>query len=95
MTSWTNSGELIGSSGTRLRWVWPGIAAVLLTLAFDAALGRTEQEILLLRWIRSAADHPVRVGLAVSLLHWALRPPGPDLGGQEAREAGKMRSHSL
>jgi len=62
-----------------------GLASALLVaalLAWNDSHPAASGEPLLVRWARTAAQHPLRTGLALALLAWALRPAGrgsPDL----------------
>ncbi|MSR61338.1 MAG: hypothetical protein EXS08_02665 [Planctomycetes bacterium] len=54
-----------------------GIACALLVgalLAWNDSHPAASAEPLPLRWARTAAQHPLRTGLALALLAWALRP---------------------
>jgi hypothetical protein len=69
-----------------------GLLAVGAIRALAGALEPERGEPLWLRWLRAAADHPVRTGAAVLLLHAAAVPRGrlaaPDApeGPQEETE---------
>jgi hypothetical protein len=55
-----------------------GIAvAVAAALAFVAELPAAPDEPLFARWLRCAADHPLRTSLAAALTAWALRAERP------------------
>lgn len=54
-----------------------GAGCAALAVLVDAGVGPSAGEPLALRWMRAAADHPVRTAAAGACLFLALRPRAP------------------
>jgi hypothetical protein len=63
------------------RWssLWLGAAVAIAAVVVRGSLAVSPGEPGWLRWLRVLADHPIRAGIAASLLFIALSPPTSDV----------------
>ena len=59
--------------------IWIGVGVAMAALILRDSIAVSPGEPAWLRWLRVLADHPIRAGLAASLLLLALSPTKPDV----------------